>query len=66
MCCLPKSGELMARPRLNQSAETTQTAFKIPQTDLIAINKSAKRAKQTQSQWIRLAIAEKLEREQNG
>ena len=55
----------MARPRLEDGA-LTQTTFRLTETDLSRIREAAQRDERSPSNWIRVAIKEKLEREQNG
>ena len=56
----------MARPRLYEDAATTQTAFKLSETDLVALRYLAALANQSPSEWIRTAVRERIEREKNG
>jgi len=55
----------MARPRLMPDAVLTQTAFRLSESDLEALRLAAKRASLSASGWVRLAISEKLERDEN-
>ena len=56
----------MARPRLVADAVLAQTAFRLTSTDLEAVRFAAKSNSQSASAWVRLAILEKLERDENG
>lgn len=55
----------MARPRLEDEA-LTQTTFRLTETDLSRIREAAKIDERSPSNWIRVAVKEKLERENNG
>ncbi len=56
----------MARPRLTPDAVLAQTSFRLASTDLEAVRLAAKSDSQSASAWVRLAILEKLERDENG
>ena len=56
----------MARPRLEPEAALTQTTFRLSETDLQKVREMAVFEDRSPSQWIRRAVKEKIEREQNG
>ncbi len=56
----------MARPRIQADAPLAQTAFRISEKDLEAIRSAANRNGQSQGEWIREAIRQHLERNENG
>jgi predicted transcriptional regulator len=56
----------MARPRIEPENVLTATTFRLSNRDLEAIRVAAERDERSPSQWIRKAVKEKLEREQNG
>jgi len=56
----------MARPRLTPDAVLTQTAFRLSEIDLEALRLAAKKVSLSPSEWIRFAVSEKLERDNNG
>ena len=55
----------MARPRLGER-RLTQTSFRLLPLELEAIKVAAERDLKPTSNWIRLAVQEKLERDNNG
>lgn len=54
----------MARPRIEQVLAST--TFRLSKQDLHNVRVAAEKDLRSPSQWIRIAVKEKLEREQNG
>jgi hypothetical protein len=51
---------------LTPDAVLTQTAFRLSEIDLEALRLAAKKVSLSPSEWIRFAVSEKLERDNNG
>jgi len=56
----------MARPRIEPEAALTQTTFRLSQRELERVREMAALDERSPSQWIRRAVKEKIEREENG
>ena len=56
----------MGRPKLAKGWTLRQTSFRLHASEIEAIQVAAERDLRSPSSWIRLAVQEKLERDENG